>query len=132
MSDGKWEFLTQLLGVRVVDVGAVRDVLARWDAESAGHYPRLVAVAVGARFLPWDALSAGESGWVLAEGAADYAPQDDDLYLQRDILDKQIVDTGDALKHLNQTVKVLPQKWLTSSETQFSDTLCDESRAEPV
>lgn len=95
MTDGKTEFLTQLLGVRVAGVGGVRDVLARWGAETEGDYPRVVALVAGPRVLPWEALTPSEGEWTVGSSAVDYAPTDDDLYLRRDILDKQIVDTGD-------------------------------------
>lgn len=94
MDDGSWEFLTQLLGTKVVGLGPVHEVLAHNGA--GDDYPRVVAVAAGNRTVPLAALADGESGWTLKEGTADYTPGAFDLHLKRDVLDKQIVDTGDA------------------------------------
>jgi magnesium transporter len=94
MDDGSWEFLTQVLGTKVVGLGPVREVLAH--SGSGDEYPRVVALVAGERIVPLTALSDGDTGWTLKEGATDYTPGAFDLHLKRDVLDKQIVDTGDA------------------------------------
>jgi magnesium transporter len=95
MDSGSLEFLTQLLGTKLLGIGPVREVLAHGGA--GGEYPRVVAVMAGNRTVPVHALQGTDGGWKLTEsdGSGDYTPGALDLYLKRDVLDKQIVDTGD-------------------------------------
>lgn len=96
-------YLTQLLGQRVHDaagslVGTITDVIA----VPGQPLPRLFAVCLrrGAdeRLIAWERIQGGPGRFVLTAAAdgdlVDSLP-DDALWLRRDVLDKQIVDTHD-------------------------------------
>lgn len=101
MNEGQREFLTELLGAKVFGpdgtlIGTVRDVVARAD-ETRGPLPRVVGVAVAGRperLVAWDRLRETAAGLQLAEEAP-FEPAAGDVYLRRDVLDKQIVDIQD-------------------------------------
>ncbi|MDE2126290.1 MAG: magnesium transporter [Armatimonadetes bacterium] len=109
------KYLTQLLNKRVIQpdgqlVGRVSDVVA----ELKGRLPRVCAMAVktdgGELLLPYSALRIETDGshpagtgdirgdigveTTLAE-AARYVASEEDMFLRRDVLDKQIVDVQD-------------------------------------
>jgi len=97
-------FLSDFLRADIVDVnqkvvGAVRDLIVRLD----DPYPVVVALALRSRrgklpeSIDWGAVRAGESGElslnVPVTALEEYRHAEGELWLSRDILDKQIVDT---------------------------------------
>ncbi|HWF56921.1 MAG TPA: CBS domain-containing protein [Candidatus Dormibacteraeota bacterium] len=97
-------FLSDFLRADVVDidqrtVGSVRDVIVRMDEP----YPVVTAVAIRGRTkelpaaIDWGAVRAGEGGElslnVPTSGLQLYPLAGEEIWLARDILDKQIVDT---------------------------------------
>jgi len=96
-------FLSELLRATVVDVrqhtvGTVRDLVAKLG----DPYPRVTAMVVSHRgheslIIPWASVRQYTEREVsLREPEADiepYRPADDELYLSRDVLDKQLIDT---------------------------------------
>lgn len=96
------EFLTQLLGARVSRAdgsaaGEIADVLAQGGG--AGDLPRVTAVVIAKGRQEWaapcSALVSDGDDFKLREGDARYEMTASDLWLKRDVLDKQIVDTQD-------------------------------------
>ncbi len=96
-------FLSELLRATVVDVnqhtvGTVRDLVAKMG----DPYPRVTGVAVNRRrreplLVPWSAVRQyTEREISLREAEATLeplTPGDDELYLSREVLDKQLIDT---------------------------------------
>jgi CBS domain-containing protein len=96
-------FLSELLRATVVDVrqhtvGTVRDLVARMGEP----YPRVTALVVSHRghealIVPWNAVRQYTEREVsLREPEAElgkHEPGEDELYLSRDVLDKQLIDT---------------------------------------
>src|SRR5438067_1889600 len=97
------KYLTELLGRPVVEpdggrVGRVVDVIA----SPGGRLPTITALFVragrGERWIPVEAAEIAPTGVRLRQpwnSVAAYTAQSEDLRLQRDILDKQIVDVHD-------------------------------------
>ncbi|MGH7758400.1 MAG: magnesium transporter MgtE N-terminal domain-containing protein [Candidatus Dormibacteria bacterium] len=96
-------FLSELLRATVVDVrqhtlGTVRDLVAR----EGDPYPRIAGLVVGHRghdqlVLPWGSVRQYTEREVSLRQQeselAPYEPSADELYLSRDVLDKQLIDT---------------------------------------
>jgi CBS domain-containing protein/sporulation protein YlmC with PRC-barrel domain len=98
-------FVSELIGRPVVDldgdrIGTLKDLLAIQSGKIL--HPQIVAIEVkrpkGARFIPMSAVVALIAPIILLnknlEDIEDYQPSPDDLYLIRDVLDKQIIDTN--------------------------------------
>jgi CBS domain-containing protein len=93
------DFLTQILGARAGDAGRVRDVIAR-IGEHEGDLPRVAALVLSdgraERAVAWTgSIDPGTGAPRLAPDATSYEPGTNDLFLRRDVLDKQIVDVSE-------------------------------------
>ncbi len=99
-------YLSELIGREVRDhkglpIGTLRDVLIVSDERT--HYPRVVALAVSVpgqsapRLLPWggDEDLAGFKIKLQKPPQAPYQPNGNAIWLARDLMDKQIIDTND-------------------------------------
>lgn len=97
-------YLSELLGRDVRDVkgaffGKLRDVLI--SPEGNGHpYPRIVALAVkrgGSEpsLIPWGGTEdlAGNKIILQRPPSTSYQPTGTEIYLDRDVMDKQVIDT---------------------------------------
>jgi CBS domain-containing protein len=94
-------FISELLGAEVIDVdqrrvGRVRDV----TATVIEPYPVVTGIVVSRRrgeVVPWSAVRTYAGREVAlrggAEGAAMVSANDADIWLSRDVLDKQVIDT---------------------------------------
>lgn len=97
------EYLTQLLGMRVVDgggavLGETRDLVAHWsDTEDVP--PQVVALVVASqkeeRVVPFAAVAWTGDRFRIDADPGPYTLTETDLFLRRDVLDQQIVDKHD-------------------------------------
>lgn len=104
-------YLSELVGREVRDhrgnlIGSLRDVVILAGNGTAGHteqYPRVVALAVGQRrkseplLIPWEGTEdlAGNRIVLQKPVQGPYAPTGNEIYLARDVMDKQVIDTND-------------------------------------
>lgn len=97
-------YLSELLGREVRDVkgvlyGKLDDVLIAPES-SRDPYPRIVALAVKrggtSSLLPWAGTEdlAGNKIILQKPAAKPYQPMTNEIYLNRDVLDKQVIDTN--------------------------------------
>jgi CBS domain-containing protein/sporulation protein YlmC with PRC-barrel domain len=97
-------YLSELVGREVRDakgtlIGVLNDLLI--GPESEGEtYPRVLALAIKSNggaptLLPWEGAEdlAGNKIILQRPPSADYAPKGNEIYLVRDVLDKQVIDT---------------------------------------
>ena len=98
-------FLSQAIGVRIIDamgneVGKLADIIAT----PGGTLPRVSAIVIsikrqGSIVMPWEQVKTFEGRlWLLdvpEAGISRYEVREDDLWLARDVMDKQIVDVHD-------------------------------------
>lgn len=97
------QFLTQVLGRTVFDsigepVGKVRDVIVSPTEALPVVSALVVADASGEIMIPFHQLREEVDRFsmpVRRDRTEDYQPQDGDVYLKRDVLDRQIVDVHD-------------------------------------
>lgn len=100
-------FLSELIGKPITDVdgkklGTLKDLIARQFAELS--HPVIEALVIGQKgsfaTIPYSAVAALFSPAIPLKCKADelptYTPGEDDIYLGRDVLDKQIIDTEGA------------------------------------
>ena len=93
------QFLTQVLGRTVYDsigepVGKVRDVIV----SPAEQLPDVSALVVDSKIIPWRQIREEVERFTLPvrkDRVSQYKPKDGDIYLKRDVLDRQIVDVHD-------------------------------------
>jgi len=97
------KYLSELLGKPVLEpdgraLGRVEDV----TATTGGRLPMINALLVrgrqGERWIPFSSVEVSDTALVLKQSSAETPstpPGDNDLYLRRDVLDKQIVDVHD-------------------------------------
>ncbi len=104
-------FLSELLSREVRDhksalIGKLRDVLivpGNGNGEKSQPYPCVVALAVDQRglteplFIPWAGTEdlAGNKIILQKPAASPFAPQGNEIWLARDVMDKQVIDTND-------------------------------------
>src|SRR5512142_722801 len=98
-------YLSELLRREVRDtkgtlVGSLDDVLISPEGQS-DRYPRIVALAVKRNgsapvLLPWGGTEdlAGNKIILQRPAAAPYVPRGQEVYLARDVMDKQVIDTN--------------------------------------
>ncbi|TMC60995.1 MAG: magnesium transporter MgtE, partial [Chloroflexi bacterium] len=100
-------YLSELIGREVRDnkgalIGTLRDVLIVSDERA--NYPRVVALAVSApshnlplRLLPWGGNEdfAGVKIKLQKPPQSTYRPSGNEIWLARDLMDKQVIDTND-------------------------------------
>ena len=98
-------YLSELLGREVRDVkgaliGTLADVLISPEA-NGDLYPRILAMAIkrnggDPRLLPWGGTEdlAGNKIILQLPAGAPYLPAGNEVYLNRDMLDKQVIDTN--------------------------------------
>ena len=93
------QFLTQVLGRTVFDsigepVGKVRDVIV----SPAEPLPGVTALVVDSNTIPWRQIREEVERLTLPvrkDRVSEYKPKQGDIYLRRDVLDRQIVDVHD-------------------------------------
>ena len=93
------QFLTQVLGRTVFDsigepVGKVRDVIV----SPAEPLPGVTALVVDSKTIPWRQIREEVEHFTLPvrrNRVSEYRPKEADIYLRRDVLDRQIVDVHD-------------------------------------
>ncbi|HET6456622.1 MAG TPA: CBS domain-containing protein [Armatimonadota bacterium] len=93
------QFLTQVLGRTVFDsigepVGKVRDVIV----SPADPLPTVTALIIDGKTIPWPQIREEVERFTLPvrkNRASEYTPKEGDIYLRRDVLDRQIVDVHD-------------------------------------
>ena len=98
-------YLSELLGREVRDakgalIGKLADVLILPNGGNE-RYPRIVALAVKRNgseptLIPWGGTEdlAGAKIKLQRQSAAPYAPSGNEVHLQRDVMDKQVIDTN--------------------------------------
>ncbi|HUZ17964.1 MAG TPA: CBS domain-containing protein [Spirochaetia bacterium] len=100
-------FLSELIGKPVTDldgerIGRLADIVASKYSEIP--HPEVVAISVqnggAGRLIPFSSVAALQGIAISinrrAEEINEYAPSDHDLFLARDVLDRQIIDTNDV------------------------------------
>ena len=100
-------FLSEIIGRPVSDidgkqVGMLKDLIAK--NIPAMQHPKVEAIVVeckgSSKVIPYSSIAALFSREIplkcLVDDAETYASDDDDIYLARDVLDKQIIDTSGA------------------------------------
>ena len=93
------QFLTQVLGRTVYDsigepVGKVRDVIV----SPTEPLPAVSALVVNGNTIPWRQIREEVERFTLPvrkNRVSEYHPKEGDIYLKRDVLDRQIVDVQD-------------------------------------
>ncbi|MBI3912783.1 MAG: CBS domain-containing protein [Chloroflexi bacterium] len=104
-------FLSELLAREVRDhksipIGKLRDVLivmGNGNGDKSEPYPRVVALAVDQRgvaepvLIPWEGTEdlAGNKIILQKPAQAAYPAQGNEIWLSRDVMDKQLIDTND-------------------------------------
>src|SRR5713226_92267 len=101
-------YISELLGREVRDhkselIGTLRDVLIVPTSGNGDYYPRVVALEVKARakhetmLVPWEGTEdlAGNKIILQKPAQSAYELRGNEIWLSRDVLDKQVIDTND-------------------------------------